>query len=246
MSPPAPDLALGIEAATPDGGIALAEIGGGLLANLWRAHRSPISASLLADLDHLLGHGGLSREQVRAVGLSLGPGSFTGLRVGLALAKTLARGWGAALYGFSTLELTARRWPVPGEAVAVLLDARRGELYGGLYRAADAGAPPPLRPDAVEPLESLIETLAALGEPVVFMGDGAWRHREAINHRLGARARWAPPHLGAPDAAGAALAAAEAFASGAPPLDPLAAAPLYLRPSDAERRHADGVQFPWS
>ncbi|MEN6624739.1 MAG: tRNA (adenosine(37)-N6)-threonylcarbamoyltransferase complex dimerization subunit type 1 TsaB [Candidatus Sumerlaeia bacterium] len=238
-------LVLGIEAATPIGGVALADDAGRLLAHTWRVRQGPISVSLLADLDALFHDEELKRDRVRAIGVSLGPGAFTGLRVGLALAKTLARGWGAALYGFSTLELAARRWPVAGDAVAVLLDARRGELYGGLYRAA-AGRPQPLRPDSVEPIEALLDALDALGEPLVLAGDGAWKHREAIDRRLGGRARWAPPEIGSPGADAAAISAAECLRAGAQPLEPLQVAPLYLRPSDAEKRHNVHLNAPWS
>lgn len=246
MNKEAEALALGIEAATPIGGVALADANGRLIAHLWRVRQGPISVSLLADLDALFHDEGLSRERVRAVGVSLGPGAFTGLRVGLAMAKTLARGWGAKLYGFSTLELAARRWPVAGDTVAVMLDARRGELYCGLYRVSPNGRPAALRPDSVEPIDSAIATLERLNEPIVLAGDGAWKHREAIEKRLGGRATWAPPELGNPGADAAAIAAAEALKEGTEGLEPLQVAPLYLRPSDAEKRHGVKLNAPWS
>ena len=105
------DLALGIETAQQAGGVALATLEGRLLAHFWRDRQAPLSASLLADLDALFQDGGIDRTRVRAIGVSLGPGAFTSLRVGLALAKSLAHGWGAALYGFSSLALAASRWP---------------------------------------------------------------------------------------------------------------------------------------
>lgn len=238
-------LALGIEAATPFGGVALAGADGRLVAHVWRARMGPISVSLLADLDALFHDEGLERERVRAVGVSLGPGAFTGLRVGLAMAKTLARGWGAKLYGYSTLELAARRWPVVGDTVAVLLDARRGELYSGFYRISPGGRPESLRPDSVEPIDSAIAALEAVNGRVILAGDGAWKHREAIDNRLGGRARWAPPRLGSPGADTAAIAAAEALKEGIEGLEPLQVAPLYLRPSDAEKRHGVKLNAPW-
>ncbi|MCE5230929.1 tRNA (adenosine(37)-N6)-threonylcarbamoyltransferase complex dimerization subunit type 1 TsaB [bacterium] len=239
-------LVLGVEAATPVGGVALADASGRLIAHCWRVRQGPISVSLLADLDALFHDEGLKRENVRAIGVSLGPGAFTGLRVGLATAKTLARGWGAKLYGFSTLELAARRWPIAGDAVAVLLDARRGEMYGGLYRIAPSGRPAALRPDSVESIESLLNAIDAMNEPFVFAGDGAWKNRAAIDKRLGGRAKWAPPHIGSPGADAAAIAAAEALGADIPSLEPLQAAPLYLRPSDAEKRHGVHLNAPWS
>ncbi len=226
--------------------MALAGADGRLIAHIWRLRQGPISVSLLADLDALFHDEGLGRERVRAVGVSLGPGAFTGLRVGLALAKTLARGWGAKLYGWSTLELAARRWPVAGDTVAVLLDARRGELYRGLYRIAPAGRPVALRPDAVEPVEAALAAIEAVEGRIVLAGDGAWKHREALDGRLGARAAWAPRELGSPGADAAAVAAAEAWREGVEGLEPLQVAPLYLRPSDAEKRHGVKLNTPWS
>lgn len=238
-APVLPELIVALDAATPIISVALASTQGRLLALLRREGRQPASQRLLAHLDHLLREEDLAAAPVRAVAVTLGPGMFTGLRVGLAVAKTLAHGWGVPLYGYSTLETAAARWPVAGENVCVLLDARRGELYSGVYRLTESGRPEPLRGERVETLESLLDGLAALDLPAIaFSGSGAALHAPALAARLGARARFIPAPWDGPGADSLALAAARDWRAGRPGLDPLAALPVYLRASDAERRRS--------
>ena len=228
---------VGIDAATPAGGVALASGDGRLLAHAWQDNRRPVSQRILADLDRSMQELEIDPTRMRAVAVTLGPGAFTGLRVGLTIAKTLAQGWGVALYGYSTLETAARRWPVAGDVVCVLLDARRGDLYSGLYRIVGDGRPEPLREDRVEPIETLIEEIAASGfEAIRFSGGGATMYREAIAAGLSARALWIEPPWNAPAADMVALAGAEDWRLGREGSDPLSVEPIYLRVSDAERR----------
>lgn len=243
MKPAAkPELIAALDAATPIASVALAGTDGRLLALLRRESRLPASQRLMANLDHLMAEEDFDPAQVRAVAVTLGPGMFTGLRVALAIAKTLAHGWRVPLYGYSTLEATAARWPVAGDAVCVLLDARRGELYSGVYRTAGGGRPERLRADRVETLEALLEGLEALALPAVhFTGGGAELHRAELAERLGERARFIPAPWNGPGADALALAAARDYRDGVAGMDPLAIEPVYLRASDAERRHPGGV-----
>jgi tRNA threonylcarbamoyladenosine biosynthesis protein TsaB len=174
----------------------------------------------------------------------------------------VARAWEARLYGFSTLEAMAARWPVAGDIVCPALDARRGEVYGGAYRVgAAAERPALLLPDAVETAESLAERLAKLldksldkfpsdardarvaqGQPKIWLGgSGARRYRDALATALGDAADWIPAQLGDPAADSLALLGAAALRADDPGVDPLAVAPVYLRPSDAEKRHGIDV-----
>jgi tRNA threonylcarbamoyladenosine biosynthesis protein TsaB len=234
-----PELIVALDAATPIVSVALATAQGHLLALLRGESRRPASQGLLAHLDHLMTSEGYDPARVRAVAVTLGPGMFTGMRVGLSVAKTLAHGWGVPLYGYSTLEVTAARWPVAGDAVCVLLDARRGEIYSGIYRVRENGRPEVLRADRVEAFETLLEAVAGMDLPAIaFSGNGLALHQTALAERLGSRARFVPAPWDGPGADALALAAARDLAAGVPGLDPLAAAPLYLRASDAERRHS--------
>jgi tRNA threonylcarbamoyladenosine biosynthesis protein TsaB len=238
---------IGIEAATPAAGVAIASAAGQLLGHVWCDQGRPASNGLLDDLDRLMRSCGVAAGSVAAVAVSHGPGAFTGLRVGLAMAKTMAHTWGCPLFGFSTLAALARRWPVAGALVCPLLDARRGEVYAGVYRIAENDAPLPerVRADRVELIETLIaDLLTFTGEPVWLAGSGAAKYREALTGALGNRARWIAPPLDQPAADAIALAGAAALRRGEPGLDPLAAGPIYLRASDAEQRHGIFADIP--
>lgn len=230
---------LAIDGATPAAGVALATVQGALTGHFWCERPRSLSQYLMADLGRLIEQTQVPREAIEAVGVTLGPGSFTSLRVGLAIAKTLAHGWRIPLFGFSTLEMLARRWPVAGSVVCAALDARRGEIYSGVYRIPAAGEPPvALRTDRAETIDALLTDLASAQWPKIeFSGSGAMKYREPIRQALGTRAGWIPPPLDGPGADTLALACAHALASGREPIDPLSAAPLYLRVSDAQRRH---------
>lgn len=88
---------------------------------------------LLTELDLLLREAGVSKAQLAGVGVGLGPGSYTGLRVGVAAATALARGLEIALGGGSTLAAVAARKLQPNEQGIFALDARRGNVYGGVF-----------------------------------------------------------------------------------------------------------------
>ncbi len=227
---------LGIETATPHGGVALADGEGRLLARRWSIAASGYSRALMPMIEGLLAEGGARRPDLGAIGVSHGPGAFTGLRVGLVTAKTLAYALGVPLYPESTLEMLALAWPGPGDVVCPLLDARRGEIYTALYRIEPDLEAQPLRAERAESLERLLEALEALDVgPIRFSGDGAALHEEALAARLGSRARFTPPPWNLPLPEIVALRAARALRAGRPGAPPFQAVPVYLRASDAER-----------
>lgn len=229
---------LGIETSTPHGGVALAAAPGELILHHACRSRTGYSRRLLRLIDSALEQAGIGKEDLEAIGVTAGPGSFTGVRLGLATAKTLAHSLAIPLHVFSTLECAARRVPVLASraVVCVALDARRSEIYTGLYELTPDGEAMRLRDESVEPPEELIGHLADRPESEFhFSGDGAARYRAMISERLGSRARWIPSPWNRPAADSVALAAAAAQAAGTPGTDPLAAAPEYLRASDAER-----------
>jgi tRNA threonylcarbamoyladenosine biosynthesis protein TsaB len=121
--------------------------------------------SVLEDLDALLRRGGVRDSQVEGIAVGIGPGSFTGLRMGLITARTLAFAWGVPLAGVSTLDALAAGAP----GAVPVIDARRREVF-----ALVAGEPVVLAP-ADLPVEP--------GRP--YVGDGAVRYREEIEQRGG-------------------------------------------------------------
>ena len=183
----------------------------------------PPAARLPADLMALLAREGVSLDAVEAFAVAIGPGSFTGLRIGIATMQGLAFAAGRPLLGISGFDALADIARKP--RVGALVDAWRGEVYAALYEDGRPRAEPIVAaPDAV---------LAGWGHaPITFVGDGADTYRDLIRTRLGPNAQFAEPI--APLLAGgiARLAAAAIERGEGPP--PQAIRPLYVRRADAE------------
>jgi N6-L-threonylcarbamoyladenine synthase len=183
----------------------------------------------------------LSMRDVDEVVAGRGPGSFTGVRIGVATAKGIAHGLGAPLFGIGTLDAVA--WAVATDAtlvgetpvtLGVVGDAMRGEVYPVLFRAS-AGAVERLSPDQVASPESVAEDWSELEGPLIIAGNGLNKYRELFAAILGDAAQVAPEGLWSPS--GTALLAAYVAArrdcalSGG---EPGALLPVYTRLSDAE------------
>jgi len=184
------------------------------------------TASLPLLVERVLGEAGLALEDVEGIAVSIGPGSFTGLRVGLALAKGLAFAGGLPLVGVPTLEALA--WVAdaePGTSLCAALDARKREVYAALFTATAEG-PRRLTPDLALAPAALA---ARLPRPCTLVGDAG----EVYGDVLGAHAHLLPfathhPRGGVIARLGAArLAAGEAANAGT-------LEPVYVRPPDAE------------
>ncbi len=189
--------------------------------------QSRASRELLPAIERVLGRCGLGPGEVDGFAAVRGPGSFTGLRVGLATAVGLALAGGRPAAGSSALDLLAEQAPEEAGAVCALIDAGRGEWYAGFYRRR-AGS---LERQGEYEILTLPALSASLALPIVLVGPGAGRARDIL---AGCRAEAAiAPHtdlLAAP----AARALQRLLASGAVP-DPDSLRPLYIRPSEAER-----------
>lgn len=224
---------LTIQTATPAGSVALTE-GNRLLGELFLDVRRPHGEWLLRAVDQLLHDAGMKVEELDGFGVTIGPGSFTGLRVGLATVKGLALATGKPLAGVSTLQTLAMQVPHAKLKVCALLDARKKEVYAGLFDWQE-GLPRLNGPERVLPPERLLDELTG---PVLFVGDGATVYRTLIARQLGSRAHFLPAVYDPPRAAHAAILAAEVFAAGeARPASEVN--PVYIRPSEAELNQPD-------
>jgi len=224
---------LALETATLAGGAALLEddrLVGESRLNIALTH----SERLMAVVDRLLQDCGWEVRALEAIAVSIGPGSFTGLRVGAATAKGLALALEIPVVPVPTLDALAATLPFAEAPVCPLLDARKGEVYCSLYRWNGVAMERMWDYLALPP-----EVAAArLEAPVIVLGDGVSACRPFLS-RLGPGLHEAEPvhALPSPAVVGA-LGHAMLAAGGGIPAEQLS--PLYLRPSEAElkARHA--------
>jgi len=185
---------------------------------------------LPGDLAALLARESVSLGDIDLLAVATGPGSFTGLRVGIATMQGLAMAIGAPLIGVSALDALvhlamSRQGGAGGNPVAAWIDAWRGEVFAAVYEQDRE-----ITAAIVAKPEALLADLA--GQPVLFTGDGVLAYQAKIRTALGAHARFTDPVSPVLAGAVAALAAA-AFQRGEQP-PPHAIRPLYVRRSDAE------------
>jgi tRNA threonylcarbamoyladenosine biosynthesis protein TsaB len=187
------DVILAIDTATPHGGVALWQADRLLVQALLSAPREH-SKRLFGEIENALTLTQLDRSQLSAVAVSIGPGSFTGLRIGLSAAKGICRALQIPLVAVSTLEALAARLPWATRPVCCLLDARRGEVYAAVYDTSDGS---PRCVEAPHPT-SLSNLLVRWGDrDALFTGDGVDLLYAEKQH---AELLVAPAHLRAPDA----------------------------------------------
>ncbi len=196
-------------------------------------HRMDLSQRLLPSLQWLLADTGVPFSSIEALVVGRGPGSFTGVRIGVTTAKVLAQVTGIPLVGVGTLAAMAAAFEAcRGLLVCPAIDARKHEVYGALYRMGEEGPVEVLAPRAM-PAEALARCAAEYDEPVAVCGTGAARYRAALEAALGTRLRAAPGH-DFPDPVVLAHLGLRRLARGERD-DPLALVPIYARPSEAER-----------
>jgi tRNA threonylcarbamoyladenosine biosynthesis protein TsaB len=143
---------------------------------------------LLPEIDRLLGSLGWSVAQLEAFAVAVGPGSFTGLRIGIASVEGLAFATGRPVIGVSTLEATAFHFRSRSRLVAPFLDARREEIFGALFRTDGDALVTLVDPVCERPEEFLARLTGVSPEPIVFAGDGVALHGTLVRRVMGERA----------------------------------------------------------
>ncbi len=164
-----------------------------------------------------------------AFAVVVGPGAFTGLRVGVATVKGFALATGKPVVGVSSLQALALQVPDCNVPVYALLDARKNEVYAARY-IWEAGKPALVGSERVIDPSRL---LAEIEAEAVFVGDGATVYRSLIVRHLGERARFAPWSANVIRASSAAELALNLFQD-KEVANPAKINPVYIRPSDAE------------
>ncbi len=222
---------LGIEAATPVAAVAVVE-DGRVLAERLVNNRRTHSINLLPMIKAVIEDAGLTPPQIQGIAVSFGPGSFTGLRIGLTTAKTLAWVWQVPVVGVSTLEALALPLAPQGQLICPILNARKNEVYASIFRGR-AGQPELLKgPLAVSPRQ-LAEVLAEWEGQVTFLGDGVPVYQQELSDLLGERALFTPQAALLPRGAAVAELGYWQLAAGQG-LSHLELAAQYIRLSEAE------------
>jgi len=223
---------LSIDSSTQLAGIALADDETIIAETRFRSDKA-LSARLLPEIERMLASSGLTVGAIDLFACAVGPGSFTGVRAGVATIQGLALATGKPCAGFSTLELVAMNFPLVSLPVCPLLDARKNEVYAALYDCSSL-FPSPILSECVKRPEDILRDIVTMTDtPVIFAGDGALCYREVISGRLGGRAIFAPSFLNEGHPANGAFLGLHAHRSGKD-LEPGALLPVYLRPSEAE------------
>jgi tRNA threonylcarbamoyladenosine biosynthesis protein TsaB len=223
---------LAIETSTVTGAVALLEAG-----RVVAESRVSIAVThgerLMAAIDGVLRSARWELADVQAFAVALGPGSFTGLRIGLSTVKGLAFATGKPVVGVPTLDALAWRLPYCAYPVCPVLDARKNEVYAALYRTREGWLELLEAPRAVPPATLAEELRDATQGPLVFVGDAVLPFGTVFVEVLGSRALLAPADLRLPSAVTVGELGASALARGEP-ADPADLVPLYVRPSEAE------------
>lgn len=222
------EILLTVDTSSSCGSVALSR-GETLLGEVLLNVRSNHTDRLLVTARQLLDDVGLTIEDVDAFAVVRGPGAFTGLRVGMGTVKGLALATGKPVVPVSSLATLALQSAGTSLPVCALLDARKKEVYAGLFRW-EGGRPVALGPEVVRPPEAL---LAEMDDEYLFVGDGALAYRTLVVRQLGSRAHFLPWPGDLPRASSAAVLALDALRNGeAIPLEQLT--PCYIRLSEAE------------
>lgn len=172
-------LILGIDTATEQAGCA---IGGheGVLAAAQSAHGRRHAESLAPQIKFCCEQAGIELAEISVVAVDVGPGLFTGLRVGIATAKSLAFALGVPMIGATSLDLLAFPLRFSKRLIVCVVDARRGEIFYGFYRQVPGGVQRLGEPQ-VGTSRDLAAELMARGEEVLLVGDGARRYHEEFD-----------------------------------------------------------------
>ena len=228
-------LILSFETSAKASSVALLE-NGKLLGESYQNTGLTHSQTLMVMAQQLLEDCGKTVSDLQAVAVAEGPGSFTGVRIGVAAAKGLT--WGAELpcYGVSTLEAMALSLGAWQGYVCPVMDARRSQVYNALF-CVNCGKLERLREDRAIALEELSQELAELAGPIFLVGDGSSLTYRTLSDTL-PNLVLPPEHRMHQRASGVALAAQQKIAAGLPG-NGAALSPNYLRLSQAERERLE-------
>ncbi|QIC07341.1 tRNA (adenosine(37)-N6)-threonylcarbamoyltransferase complex dimerization subunit type 1 TsaB [Brevibacillus sp. 7WMA2] len=168
-------------------------------SNLNKNHSVTVMDGISTLLDEL----NIDPAELTGIAVAKGPGSYTGVRIGVATAKSMAWSLGIPVIGISSLEAVGMNALSFTGGIVPLFDARRGQVYTGLYRSKDCQTLDALLPERIILLTDWLDLLQqeTSGEPLLFLGEDLDKHRDVISDVLGEKAMFATPAFNHPRAA---------------------------------------------
>jgi tRNA threonylcarbamoyladenosine biosynthesis protein TsaB len=239
---------LAIDTSTMLGGIAITDDSLGLIAEVRLNVKSTHSERLMTEIDHILTQAGLTLSDMDVFAVAIGPGSFTGLRIGLSTVKGLSYATGKPIVSVPTLEALAWNFPYCNYPVCTMLDARKKEVYAALFLWDNNGFIRLIDEVAINVLEFLKRfdennppspplSKGGLGglshKRVIFTGEGALLYRDKIIEGMGGKAIIAPYDKMIPSPANVASLGIKKAQEGKFS-EPISLVPFYIRRSEAE------------
>jgi tRNA threonylcarbamoyladenosine biosynthesis protein TsaB len=196
-------------------------------------HERKHSEKIMPMADYLLKDLGLKHSEMDLYAASTGPGSFTGLRIGVSTVKAMAYAAKKPAAGIPTLDVLAFNAISFDELICPMIDARNGQVYTALYKK-EKGTVINITEYMGVSIDTILDKVEETGKRTVFIGEGAVLHKELILSRLGNSAELMPGNLGIPRASSVAHLAYLKAQTGQL-RDPFDMVPFYLRKSQAER-----------
>ncbi|MDF2485513.1 MAG: hypothetical protein K0R46_1681 [Herbinix sp.] len=211
-----------------------------MLAEYTVNYKKTHSQTLLPMLNEIVKMVDINMEEIDAIAVAAGPGSFTGLRIGSATAKGLGLALQKPIVAVPTLDGLAYNFYGTDKLICPIMDARRNQVYTGLYEFVGEKFSIVKEQTAME-VEELLEEINAMGRDVIFLGDGTPVYRDAIEQKLKVAFSFAPVHMsrqraGAIGALGMELYKKNHFEEAS------RHEPVYLRVSQAERERAEKLE----
>ncbi len=228
---------LALEASSVVAGVAIMD-NHALVYEAYHHHKRNHSQILMPLVEEALLSAELALDDINVIAVSKGPGSFTGLRIGIATVKGLAHAAGIRIAAIPTLDVLAHNIIAASGLVCPIMDARRDQVYTCLYQW-DSEEYRRLMPYTAMSIDDLAGTIKGCDQPVIFIGDGVFRYNDVLKEKLGDQAGFAPPHLCCQRASTAAwlghLYAQKGMCVSHNELEP-----FYIRKSQAEQKKLSG------
>lgn len=204
-----------------------------LIGEYYICHKLTHSETIMPMMEHMKQLIGLNLEEVDAIAVTSGPGSFTGLRIGVTTAKALALALDKPVIGVPTLDVIAHNIVCTSSKICPIMDARRNQVYTACYKWEGKELLRLTEYRAID-IDDYLRELAASHENIIFLGDGVWQYKDKIKAYLAEKVEFVPSYLELQRAGTLAEIASKEYEKG----NVFSASqfvPMYLRKSQAER-----------